>query len=189
MPAPLLVVVTGQPASGKTTLARRLAADLALPLFARDDLKEQLFADLGWSDRDWSRRLGRASYGLLFLVAGKLLAAGQSLLVESNFAPGLAEPDLGRLSETTGCRFFIVHCRAEPTVLRRRFQERWRSGERHPGHVDDVSLAELDERLGADPRLTLAAPLVVVDTTEPVRIDHAGLIALLRRELAGPSMA
>ncbi|MEZ4215058.1 MAG: AAA family ATPase [Myxococcota bacterium] len=37
-----LVVVTGLPASGKTSVARRLAKRLGLPVFAKDDVKEQL---------------------------------------------------------------------------------------------------------------------------------------------------
>ena len=58
MAATPLIIVTGPPASGKTGLARRFAADLRLPLICRDDFKEKLFDTLGWSDRAWSKRLG-----------------------------------------------------------------------------------------------------------------------------------
>ena len=39
---PLLVLVSGSPGSGKTTLARRLAGDLAMPLVGKDTIKEAL---------------------------------------------------------------------------------------------------------------------------------------------------
>lgn len=45
-----LVLVTGLPASGKTTLAQGLAAMLELPLIAKDRYKELLFDVLGVKD-------------------------------------------------------------------------------------------------------------------------------------------
>ncbi len=53
--APALIVVAGAPATGKTVIARRVAKALQLPLVCKDDLKELLFDDLGWSDQAWSR--------------------------------------------------------------------------------------------------------------------------------------
>lgn len=47
-PEPTVVVVQGESGSGKTYVARRLAADLKLPLVAKDDFKELLFERLGW---------------------------------------------------------------------------------------------------------------------------------------------
>ena len=41
MGKPLLIIVNGLPGTGKTTLARRLAADLHLPVFSRDGMYEQ----------------------------------------------------------------------------------------------------------------------------------------------------
>lgn len=59
---PVLVIVLGAPGAGKTTLARRIAAEIGWPLLVRDDIKEILFDTLGWSDRQWSRKLGGASW-------------------------------------------------------------------------------------------------------------------------------
>jgi predicted kinase len=53
-----LILVTGPPASGKTTLAQPLARQLGVPLLGKDTVKEALFDTLGTGDRAWSRRLG-----------------------------------------------------------------------------------------------------------------------------------
>ena len=47
MRPPLIVVVTGMPAAGKTTVAESLSGSLSLPLVAKDTVKEQLYESLG----------------------------------------------------------------------------------------------------------------------------------------------
>ena len=47
MRPPLLVVVTGMPAAGKTTVADSLSRSLSLPFVAKDTVKEHLYETLG----------------------------------------------------------------------------------------------------------------------------------------------
>ena len=48
---PVLVIVTGAPGSGKTTLSRELSARLRVPCLARDDIRTGLFFTAGgWTD-------------------------------------------------------------------------------------------------------------------------------------------
>ena len=91
---PLLVIVGGTPASGKTTLANLLARELRLPLLARDTLKEALMDSLGSPSRARSMELGGASYALLFVVLDRLLDAGVGAILESNFSRGRSEAEL-----------------------------------------------------------------------------------------------
>ena len=62
---PLLIIVNGLPGTGKTTLARRLAADLGLPTFSRDGLYETLYDALEGSllgrHHRWAPRPTRCS--------------------------------------------------------------------------------------------------------------------------------
>lgn len=183
--APLVLIVSGPPATGKTTLARQLASDLRLPLFSKDNIKEVLFDTLGWSDREWSRKLGRATMELLYLIVETELAAGSSFLVESNFKPELANNRFARLREKYPFNAIQVQCRTDGAVLVERFRRRAESGERHAGHVDLDSLLEVasDLNKGFYEPLAVGGPILAWDTTHEGQTDYPALLSQIRRHI------
>ena len=88
-----LVIVSGFPGSGKTTLSRALATELAWPLLSKDDIKEALFDVLGTGDLAHASKLSRAAHVAMYALARTMPTA----ILEAFFQPGLAEPDLNAL--------------------------------------------------------------------------------------------
>ena len=160
---PTLIVVAGAPGSGKTTLARELSARLDMPLLAKDDVKEALFDALGTGDREWSRRLGSATYEVLFVVARRLLESGTSCLVESNFI------DVEPFRALPPARVVQLFCSAPAGVV----LERYAARRRHPGHLDEAIVEELRRRLDAGEwrPLELDGELIELDTAQAVDVD------------------
>lgn len=157
-----MVVVTGPPAAGKTTIARELAARLRLPLIAKDTIKEALFDALGSGDLAWSQRLGEATYlAMLAIAEESVAAAGSGLVLEANFIRG----GESRLAALPAC-LVQVHCSAPLEVL----VERYASRERHPGHVDDARVDALREAVesGRHEPLDLPGETIRLDTSGPV---------------------
>jgi predicted kinase len=181
MESPTLVIVSGAPAVGKTTLSRRLAQELRLPLIAKDNIKELLGAALGAPDLDASKRLGAATYTLLYAFAGWLLDAGVGLVLESNFWHGASEVHLAPL--VARARAVLVHCEAAPEVILRRYAERAMQGERHPVHFSDADdLPRLREVMAEgrfDP-LDLDLPMIRVQTDDGYAPGFARVLALIR---------
>ena len=166
MEAPLLVVVTGPPAAGKTTVARELATRLRLPLIAKDTIKEALFDTLGTGDLAWSQRLGAPTFGVMLALAEESLEAGASLVLEANFVcGGEVEARLAALP----ARFVQVNCSAPLEVL----VERYASRERHPGHVDSERIDALREAVesGRHDPLDIPGETIRIDTTGPVDLE------------------
>ena len=182
MPKPMLLIITGAPASGKTTLGRRLADDLRLPFIGKDDIKERLFDSLGWKDREWSRKLGLATYPLLYYFVEAELRAGRSLTVESNFRPEYDTPKFLKLQQQYGFEPVQVFCHASDHVLLERVRRRALSGERHPGHVDHILYEEMR---GAPVQpdyapLPIEGTLITVDTTDFARVDYGAILQEIR---------
>lgn len=186
MNRPFVLIITGPPSSGKTTLGRRIADDLRLPFINKDGIKELLFDTLGWSDRAWSKRLGAATYAILFHVVEAQLRAGASLVVESNFHPTYDNEKFATLQKTYSFAALQVRCLADGDVLFARFKARAESGERHPGHVDDLNYDEFEEMLrrGRDDALAIEGEIYELDMTDFDAIDYEGLITAIRAALA-----
>ena len=80
-----MIIVTGRPAAGKSTLARWLSQELKLPLVSKDTIREELFDRLGWKDRKWAQELGKASVDMMFYFARAELAVGGSIIMDNSF--------------------------------------------------------------------------------------------------------
>jgi predicted kinase len=165
-----LVIVAGLPASGKSTLAERIANELDWPLFTKDRFKEQLY-DAGSFDPDQFDRpasgvLGAQATAILLDVVTTLIGTGVNVVVESNFRPHLARRDLGPLLEIAEGR--QVHCTLDRSVLIDRYRARFERRERHPVHVDSVAIHELEDQIdaGYGEPLPLDVPLLRVDTLD-----------------------
>lgn len=160
-----LVVVSGLPGSGKTTVGRALSRGLSLPLVDKDDILEALFDGLGCEDRDQRELLSRASDEVLFRLAG---ASSKAVLV--NWWNHDTSP--GRLHEIADS-LVEVFCDCPLGVAAGRFTAR----ERHPGHLDRLRTSEEHEdgiRVLRDSYrgpLALGGLLVTVDTSRPVDIE------------------
>lgn len=188
MGKPVLIIVNGLPGTGKTTLARRLAADVKLPVFSRDGMYETLFEALECERNGSPPLMGAASFVLLYYIVGSVLAAGQSLVVEGFFGrPELRSAEFLQLQRAHDFEPWQILCRADGQALLERFLARVESVERHEGHrnSDREWIEENKERLlqGRLTPLALGGAVVEIDTTTAGSFDYGDLLGRVRAAL------
>ena len=168
---PILIIVSGPPSTGKTTLAQAISQKFNLPLIAKDTLKELLFDTIGWQDRAWSKRLGSASFALIHYFLDTFMVTQQPLIVEGNFKPEFESVEMISRLHKFNYSAIQIMCSCDGKILFERFKKRSESGERHPGHCDTGNYDELKDGLlkGKYEPLNINSPIIIFDSTD---LDH-----------------
>ncbi len=182
---PLLIITTGRPAAGKSTLAKWLSKELGISVVSKDNIREVLFDGLGWKDRKWAQMLGRTSVDLMFYFAEMQLQAGCSLILDNAFDPSLSAPRFQALKTRYGVETIQIVCDSDQETLFNRFRERARTGNRHPGHGDDNVLDELRANLAKEqsPIMEIGGSILEVDTTDFAKIDYQTILGKVKLTL------
>lgn len=182
MSKPLLIIISGPSCTGKTTLSKIIARELTLPIISRDDIKESLFDSLGILDREWSKKLGSASYQVLYKTTDSNLKVGSSIILDSNFKPEFDTKRFLDLKKKYDFSTIQIMCKTNGEILFERFKRRSESGLRHPGHVDDKNYNEFKEDLlkgGFEP-LDIGGKVFEVDTSDFDSIDYDEILRMIK---------
>jgi predicted kinase len=102
-PRPWLVMVTGAPGSGKTSLGLELANALRVPFLSRDHVRGGLLATAGlWTDQLHASSEREAAVEALVQIVEKAAELGVSVVIEFIVTPGRVEA-FRRLEAVANC--------------------------------------------------------------------------------------
>lgn len=151
------VVMRGYPGTGKSTIARAIAAALHAPLIDRDILRQKavdIFGDLP--------QVGHFSYELMFALAAEQLELGLSVVVDTPLTYRTTYEQAQELARTFSTPILVVHCQCPPEVQKRRLEER-------KGQVSQFQITSWEEWMQWKQRFEeFETEECVIDTANPL---------------------
>jgi predicted kinase len=178
IPLPRLIVVTGRPGSGKTSLAKQLAQAIRCPAICRDEIKEGWIHTTGQSAEPGDES-ARKLYEWFFEVVKLLLSYNVTLIAEAAFQHKLWAPKLEVLQPIARIR--IIVCSVEPQIARDRCVDRGLAdSDRERFHPDPAIPAAREGRtlpLGVYDPPHLDVPTLNVDTSEGYQPDLQAVVS------------
>lgn len=186
-----VIVLAGMPASGKSTVSKRISAEFSYPVLEKDALKEEIFDTMGFNCYAEKRKSDHAANAVLLRALESILKCGGSAILDNNFDVASAER-LDALLGKYGAKCITVFLGGETEAFYNRYVERDRLHLRHLGHVvqDHYPLREGDSpdytmtREEFDEKfvkrgmtdIKLRGERIDVDATYPEKIDLDGLV-------------
>ncbi|NRA39431.1 MAG: AAA family ATPase [Planctomycetes bacterium] len=163
---PLLIVVTGRPGSGKTTLAHMIAQKVCCPAVSRDEIKEGFCITHNAEHTQLPSDTNKKLYDVYFTLVEEYLSQGISLVAEAAFQHTLWEPQLSRLDPI--CDIRIIRCTIDAQIARERAIERGLKNPRrekfHRDFAVHAAKEGIDLPIGTFHAIEYAAPTLDVAT-------------------------
>lgn len=190
-----MIILAGMPATGKSTLAKKLAVEFGYPIIEKDNIKEGLFDVLGFENYARKRRLDEAANMVLLRMTEAMIKGDCSVIIDNNF-----DAESGRclceLIERYQPDCVTIFLGGNIQTLYERYVDRDEHHRRHLGHILQdhyppmegettdyrMSREEFDEKFvsrGMD-KFHCPGARITVDMTCPEQVDIDALVKEIR---------
>ena len=127
-----VVLITGDLAAGKSTLADNLSKALNFTCIKKDNVKEIICDSIGFTNREENKRISVAAVNSMILFLHQILKVGGEAILEANFRL----EEINRIEELVKeyqGKLFVIYLTSNPKVLYERFLSRVPT--RHRAHL------------------------------------------------------
>lgn len=125
-----LIIITGAPASGKSSIAEQVGKDLDIQVISKDGFKIQLFESYGFTSHAEKKQLSIRGEAMMYNAIVESITNGTDLIVDNNFKN---YKEIRRILNDAKKEVVIkcVYCVADYSILAQRYNDRIANGNRH----------------------------------------------------------
>jgi len=125
-----LVILTGAPASGKSSIAEAVGKKVGMDVISKDGFKIDLFEKYGFTNHAGKKKLSVKGETLMHESIEEHVRQDKDLIVDNNFKHfNVLRDILKKANKSIDIR--CVYCVADYSILAKRYNERISEGNRH----------------------------------------------------------
>lgn len=137
-----IILITGDLATGKSTFSQILASEFNLLVLNKDNIKEILADNIGFTDRMTNLKLSDASIAIMFYVLKQMLNINKSIILEANFHQKNIDILYDIIKDKASV--LVLNLRAQDEIIYNRFVNRIKNEGRHKVH-QSANLTDLNK--------------------------------------------
>ena len=122
-----LIIITGIPCSGKTTISTILSKTMHCDCISKDLFKEQLFSTYGFSSVEEKKHLDTQAEKLLYSTIAAYIEEGKDLIVDKWLQ---STQPLQSIRNINNANLIFIRLITDPAIAVRRYNARMKSGKR-----------------------------------------------------------
>lgn len=171
----MIVLMAGLPGTGKTALARELAARIGGRVLSKDDIRHALFAP---NEIEYSSRQDDFCLQIMLETAGFLLQRDPSLILFFDGRPFSRRYQIDNVLNAAASLhqgWRILECVCPEEICRQRLSNQSAAGTHPAGNRDFQLYRKVKSRFEA-----ITLPKTVIDTSEPLESCVERALAVLR---------
>ncbi|HOT84499.1 MAG TPA: AAA family ATPase [Methanofastidiosum sp.] len=153
----MIIVITGLPGTGKTTIAKALAKEIDAIVFSTDKIRKMIFEIPVYNEED-----KRMVYNELFFQAEKYLKMGKNVILDGTFYTKALRNRAKEVGALFSQKVYFVYCKTPEDILKKRIDSR----------KDKFSDADYNVYLGMKKIFEdFEEEIIEIDTSNPVKTN------------------
>lgn len=115
----MIIIITGLPGTGKTTIANELAKEIDAVVFSTDKIRKKIFKNPVYNEED-----KRIVYNELFSQAEKYAKMGRNVILDGTFYTKALRNRAKEVGTLLSQKVYFVYCKTPEDILKKRIDNR-----------------------------------------------------------------